>query len=150
MFIIKEVDIEDIITFRHEILRPHQSLEDCVYDTDKHIETFHIGAFHNEKLVSVASFNQECNEHFADVNQYRLRAMATNQDFRKLGAGRLIVRYAETKLLQTDCNMLWCKGRTNVVEYYNKLGFIAIGDVFDYPPIGPHIVLYKRVTYQMD
>ncbi len=144
MFKIKEVVLDDIIDFRHNILRPHQSIEDCIYETDKHIETFHVGAFHKEKLVSIASFNRECNEIFPEIDQFRLRAMATQPDFRKQGAGRLIVQFAEQKLIQKGCSLLWCKGRTNVVEYYNKLGFESFGDVFDYPPIGPHIILFKR------
>lgn len=148
MFVIKEIDLNDIIDFRHEILRPHQSIEDCIYDTDRHKGTFHVGAFLDEQLVSIASFNQESNVNFGEVNQYRLRAMATKPDYRKLGAGRLIVQYSHEKLLQMGCDMLWCKGRTNVIEYYNKLGFVSYGEVFDYPPIGPHIVLYNRMKCQ--
>lgn len=144
MFVIKEVDLNDIIDFRHEILRPHQSVEDCIYDTDMHMDTFHVGAFHGEAMVSIASFNREYIEFFCEVDQYRLRAMATKPDFRKQGAGRLIVQFAEKKLIQKGCGLLWCKGRTNVIEYYNKLGFVTYGDVFDYPPIGPHIILFKR------
>jgi len=146
MFKIKEVILDDIIDFRHKILRPHQSIEDCIYDTDKHIETFHVGAFHKEKLVSIASFNRECNEIFPEIDQFRLRAMATNPDYRKLGAGRFIVKYAEEKLVKSGCSLLWCKGRTDVIEYYYKLGFESYGDVFDYFPIGPHIILFKRTT----
>jgi GNAT superfamily N-acetyltransferase len=146
MFEIKEVNLEDIITFRHEILRPHQSIEDCIYDTDQHKGTFHVGAFNDEKLVSIASFNQECMESFCGLNQYRLRAMATKPEYRKLGAGRLIVMYAEEKLVHAGCDLLWCKGRTNVIEYYSKLGFVTYGDVFDYPPIGPHIILFKKMS----
>ncbi|MDW7662177.1 MAG: GNAT family N-acetyltransferase [Bacillota bacterium] len=144
MFVIKEVDLNDIIDFRHEILRPYQSIEDCIYDTDKHMETFHVGAYHGEELVSIASFNRECTDFFCEADQFRLRAMATKPDFRKQGAGRLIVQFAEKKLILKGCGLLWCKGRTSVIEYYNKLGFEPFGDVFDYPPIGPHIILFKR------
>ena len=146
MFEIKEVILDDIIDFRHEILRPHQSKEDCIYDTDKHNETFHVGAFRGEEMVSVASFNRECTEFFCENDQYRLRAMATKMNYRKFGAGRLIVQFAEKKLIQKGCGLLWCKGRTNVIEYYHKLGFESFGDVFDYPPIGPHIILFKRIA----
>jgi hypothetical protein len=34
----------------------------------------------------------------------------------------------------------------NLQEYYQKLEFKPHGDVFDYPPIGPHIVMYKKLT----
>ncbi|OIK16179.1 hypothetical protein BIV60_05940 [Bacillus sp. MUM 116] len=47
--------------------------------------------------------------------------------------------------IRESVDLLWCKGRTTVQEYYMKLGFEAHGDVFDYPPIGPHIVMVKKL-----
>ena len=41
--------------------------------------------------------------------------------------------------------VLWCKGRTTVQGYYEKLGFEAHGDVFDYPGLGPHLIMKKSL-----
>ncbi|KJE31387.1 putative yitI [Bacillus licheniformis] len=30
--------------------------------------------------------------------------------------------------------------------YYEKLGFSEQGEVYDIPPIGPHILMYKKLT----
>ncbi|HZJ99632.1 MAG TPA: GNAT family N-acetyltransferase, partial [Tissierellaceae bacterium] len=140
MFEIKKISPLETYNIRHTVLRPHQNFEDCKNDTDYDNSAFHIGAFYQGRLVSVASFCVDNHPDFPIDKQYRLRAMATLDDYRKLGAGRLIVNYAEDLIKELDASFLWCKGRTSVQEYYEKLGFKAHGDVFDYPPIGPHII----------
>lgn len=143
MFEIRKVSPEIIYNIRHKVLRPHQSINDCIYDTDNEEGSFHIGAYHQGKLISIASFCVEMNTELSIEPQYRLRAMATLEEFRKQGAGREIVTYAESIIKTKGINLLWCKGRTTVQEYYERLGFMAFGQVFDYPPIGPHIIMYK-------
>ncbi|WP_422484944.1 GNAT family N-acetyltransferase [Gudongella sp. DL1XJH-153] len=145
MIEIRRIEPRMTYSIRHSVLRPHQTLEDCKYDTDFGDNTFHVGAFYQGKLISVASFCMERHPEFPVEKQYRLRAMATLEDFRRLGAGRLVVNYAEDIIKEQGVNFLWCKGRTDVQEYYRKLGFEAYGKVFDYPPIGPHIIMYKNL-----
>ena len=131
---------------RHIVLRPHQAIEDSKYDNDHEDDAFHVGAFHQGLLISVASFVVDKNPDFPIERQYRLRQMATLEEFRKLGAGRAIVNHAEKLIKERGVDFLWCKGRTTVQGYYNSLGFKEFGEVFEYPPIGPHIVMYKKLT----
>jgi GNAT superfamily N-acetyltransferase len=146
MLEVRKIKPEMTYSLRHRVLRPHQTLEDCIYDTDHEAHAFHVGAFYQGKLISIASFCVEKNPDFANEMQYRIRGMATLEEFRNLGAGRAVVNYAENLLKDQGIDFLWCKGRTTVQEYYNKLGFNIHGEVFDYPPIGPHIVMYKKLT----
>ncbi len=163
MLEIRQLDIRDVLELRHMVLRPHQSIDDCLYPSDGEVSTFHVGAFLDEKLISIVSFNQENCEIFSDelpetladksmgdlelgnLKQYRLRAMATLPEYRKLGAGRQVVAFGENILKQRAVNFLWCKGRVNVTDYYKRLGFKPYGEPFDYPPIGMHIVLTKTL-----
>ncbi|MFZ3580368.1 GNAT family N-acetyltransferase [Virgibacillus sp. DJP39] len=145
MLELKEVEPEMTYPLRHKILRPHQSFEECIYDTDYKPGAFHIGAFYQKKLISVASFCAEKCPDFSTDKQFRLRAMATLTEFRNMGAGRFVVSYAEDVLKDQDVKFLWCKGRTNVQVYYEKIGFTQYGEVFEYPSIGPHVVMYKSL-----
>ncbi|CRK82765.1 GNAT family N-acetyltransferase [Neobacillus massiliamazoniensis] len=146
MLEVRKIKPEMTYSLRHSVLRPHQTLEDCIYDTDHADHAFHVGAFYQGKLISIASFCIEKNPNFSNEMQYRLRGMATLDEFRKLGVGRAVINYAENLLKEQGVDFLWCKGRTTVQEFYNKLGFNIQGEVFDYPPIGPHIMLYKKLT----
>ncbi|WFA08871.1 GNAT family N-acetyltransferase [Tissierella sp. Yu-01] len=145
MFEIKEINPELTYEIRHIVLRPHQTIRDCMYETDLEVGGFHIGAFYNGKLISVVSFCIQNNSEFSSEKQYRLRAMATLPEFRKLGAGRELVNYGESIIKARDYDILWCNGRTTAQEYYERLGFKPYGSIFGYPPTGPHIVMYKRL-----
>ncbi|MDR7000139.1 GNAT family N-acetyltransferase [Neobacillus niacini] len=145
MLKVRKIQPEMTYDLRHQVLRPHQTIEDCKYDTDYEACAFHVGAFYQGTLISIASFCAENSPDFSIEKQYRLRAMATLEEFRKLGAGRAVVSYAEELLKEQGIDFLWCKGRTTVKEYYMRLGFKAHGEVFDYPPIGPHIVMIKKL-----
>jgi GNAT superfamily N-acetyltransferase len=147
MLVVREIEPKMLYDIRHSILRPHQPFEACIYDTDHDKDAFHIGAFYENKLISIASFYKEKHPDLSYEIQYRLRAMATLPEHRKLGAGRAVVEYAEKRMEEKKAELLWCMGRTNVQEYYEKLGFQAFGEVFDYPPIGPHIVMYKELAH---
>lgn len=145
MFEIRKINPEMTYSIRHRILRPHQTFENCKYDTDYEENAFHVGAFYKGRLVSVASFCVEKHPDFPTETHYRLRAMATLEAFRKLGAGRAVVNFAKDLLKGRGIKFLWCKGRITVQKYYEKLGFKTYGEVFDYPPIGPHIIMYKKL-----
>lgn len=146
MFNIRKINPEMAYHLRQTILRPNQPIEDSMYETDFASSSFHIGAFHQGKLISVASFIVDHYPDFPIKNQYRLRQMATHENFRRLGSGRSIVNYAENIIKERNVHFLWCKARTNVKGYYKKLGFKTYGKPFDYPPIGPHIMMYKKLT----
>lgn len=145
MLVIRQIQPEMTYKLRHLVLRPNQSIEESMYESDFKQDTFHVGAFYNENLISVASFIVDRHVDFSIERQYRLRQMATLEDFRKLGAGREIVKHAEDLIKTQGINFIWCKGRTSVIGYYRKLGFMEYGEVFDYPPIGPHIIMFKHL-----
>lgn len=145
MLEVRVIPLEMTYPLRNRVLRPHQTVEDCKYDTDTEKDTFHVGAFLDGELISVVSFCTEKNPDFPEEKQYRLRAMATLEEHRKVGAGRAAVTFGEEEIKKRGCRFLWCKGRTSVQAYYERLGFQSHGEVFDYPPIGLHITMIKRL-----
>ena len=56
MLEVRKINPEMTYSLRHSVLRPHQTVEDCKYDTDHQDNAFHVGAFYHGKLISVASF----------------------------------------------------------------------------------------------
>ena len=146
MLDVRRIEPEMTYALRQMVLRPDQSIADSKFDTDHDEHAFHVGAFYQGRLITVASFIVENNPDFPIERQYRLRQMATLKEMRKLGAGRAVVNFAENIIKERGFVFLWCKGRTTVQDYYHKLGFDAHGDVFEYPPIGPHIVMYKKLS----
>lgn len=145
MLQINVISAEETYGIRQPVLRPHQTMEACKFEGDHASTTFHIGAFHQQKLISIASFYAEAHPDFSDRDVYRLRGMATLEAYRGLGAGSLAVKYGQELLREKGISLLWCKARLPVRAYYEKLGFETHGDVFDIPSIGPHIVMYAHL-----
>jgi GNAT superfamily N-acetyltransferase len=122
------------------MLRPHGTLADCVFKGDDDELTFHLGAFIDGKLVSVASFYFENQPQFEKEHphQYRLRGMATLPEFQGQGLSSALLKTAFPLIKQNQCTLLWCNARQPAEGFYQKVGFRAHGDIFDLPLIGPH------------
>ncbi|MFN2747075.1 GNAT family N-acetyltransferase [Bacillus sp. z60-18] len=146
MIEIKQIDAEETYEIRHRILRPNQPLEACMYETDLLGGTFHLGGYYRGRLISIASFHKAEHSELEGQKQYQLRGMATLEGYREQKAGSTLIRHAEELLRKKGADLLWCNARTSVSGYYKKLGFSEQGEVYDIPPIGPHILMYKKLT----
>lgn len=127
------------------MLRPNGTLEDCVFRGDNDELTFHLGAFVDKKLVSVASFYFERNDLFPDQYQYRLRGMATLPEYQGQGLSSALLRTAFPVIKQNQCTLLWCNAREKAMGYYLKVGFKPSGDFFEIPQIGKHILMSIKI-----
>jgi predicted GNAT family N-acyltransferase len=41
--------------------------------------------------------------------------------------------------------LLWCNARTPAVRFYERAGFVARGETWDDPEIGPHVAMWRIV-----
>lgn len=144
MITVKNIDGSETYVLRQKILRPSQTLADCKYPSDYETDSFHLGAFINDKLISIASFSKEIYPDLPTGIHYRLRGMATLPEFRNNHAGSSLIQKAEQILQERQANILWCNGRITVADYYKRLGFQEHGEIFEIEPIGLHKVLYKE------
>jgi GNAT superfamily N-acetyltransferase len=139
---IKAIDTHLI---RHKMLRPNGTLEDCIFQGDGDELTFHLGAFVDKKLVSVASFYFEKHPNFSDPYQYRLRGMATLPEFQGQGLSSALLRTAFPVIKQNQCSLLWCNAREKAQGFYSKVGFTPTGDLFTIPQIGKHQLMSIKI-----
>lgn len=79
------------------------------------------------------------------AKQYRLRAMATDADFRRQHAGDLLITFAIQHLQTLGIDVLWCDARLYAVPFYSSLGFQKFDDVYEVPLIGPHHFMWKEL-----
>lgn len=139
--------MRDTYQIRHLMLRPGGTLQDCVFKGDDDDLTFHLGAFIDGKLVSVASFYFENNIDFEieHPHQYRLRGMATLAEFQGQGLSSALLRTAFPLIKQNQCTLLWCNAREAAEGFYKKVGFVSHGEIFDIPQIGPHRLMSIQI-----
>jgi GNAT superfamily N-acetyltransferase len=135
---IKSIDTYPI---RHKMLRPNGTIEDCIFQGDNDELTFHLGAFVDKKLVSVASFYFEKHPSFEDSYQFRLRGMATLPDFQGHGLSSALLRTAFPVIKQNQCTLLWCNAREKALGFYTRVGFKPSGELFTIQNIGKHMLM---------
>ncbi|MCY9209207.1 GNAT family N-acetyltransferase [Bacillus subtilis] len=145
MLEVKTISAEDTYEIRHRILRPHQSIEQCKYEEDHANGSFHLGAFFEGKLISIASFSPQSQPLITESPAYRLRGMATLEGYRDQKGGSTLIKHAEEKLAENGVQAVWCNARSHVKGYYSKLGWEELGEPFEIPGIGTHIIMYKKL-----
>ena len=135
----------DTCPIRHKMLRPNGTIEECMYQGDNDELTFHLGAFVDKKLVSVASFYFEKHPAFTETYQYRLRGMATLGEFQGRGLSSALLRTAFPVIKQNQCTLLWCNAREKALGFYSKVGFEPAGDLFTIQNIGKHMLMSVKI-----
>jgi GNAT superfamily N-acetyltransferase len=135
------IPLEATIPLRLRVLRPGGTEADCHFPSDHVPGAFHVGTFVEEQCVAVGSFSPEAHADLPARRPYRLRGMASAPEVRGRGAGRMLLDQAVVVLAERGCDLLWCNAREVAIPFYERMGFIGRGPLFDIPGIGPHQVM---------
>ena len=146
MLSIKQVPLDTIIPLRHSVLRSQQPIESCYYTEDQNEDCFHIAAFLEQKLVSIASFYRESHDLLPKMESWRLRGMATDPGYQGMGIGSSLLEEGLVLCQKKGAEALWCNARTSAVPFYRKLNFDIKGEEFLIESIGPHFFMFH--TFQ--
>jgi GNAT superfamily N-acetyltransferase len=128
-------------TVRLPVLRPGLPPEAAIFDHDDDLGTRHFGAFEGERLVGVATFFAETCPKRTESSAWRLRGMATLPEMQGRGAGRALVAEGVRVAKSSGASLMWCNARVTARGFYEKLGFVAVGDEFRLPVTGPHYMM---------
>ncbi|CAM1340235.1 GNAT family N-acetyltransferase [Tenacibaculum amylolyticum] len=143
MVSVKKIAVEDTYFIRQEILRKGMNLP-YTFDGDDAEDTFHIGVYEREKIVSIGTFMKRSSG-VLEGAQYQLRGMATLNEARGKGYGKLLLDFATKELLKLNITYLWCNARVVAVKFYEKNQFQIIGESFMVAIVGPHYKMYKTI-----
>lgn len=141
------INAPDTYPIRQQVLVPDHDLKKAKFDFDDDDDiSFHLGAFEDSQLVSVASFYYQRNLLFKDLHQYQLRGMATLSEYQGQGLSSELLKMAFPIIKQNLCTLLWCNARTTAAGFYEKAGFKKFdGTFFEIEEIGPHLLMYKNI-----
>ena len=127
---------------RKQVLWPHIKNGDYSISADKNPETFHLGTFVNKKVISIGTFIKENNSKFNCNLQYRLRAMATDKNYRQIGAGKNLFLKALDILNNKEIEILWCDARLIAIPFYESVNMQSLPKSYNVPNIGLHKTMY--------
>jgi predicted GNAT family N-acyltransferase len=132
---------------RQRVLRPHQTPEDQVFDGDDAPDAAHFAAYEDDNVViGIASITPEpfpgAGGGDTPGRDFRVRGMATDPERgRGTGGGGALLRACVEHARQQGGARVWCNARTPARGFYEHAGFVAEGEEFELPDIGPHFLM---------
>ena len=142
---IKHISSSETHLIRKEVLWPHICNNNYSLPIDNKKETFHLGTFVNNDLVSIGTFLPDFNTAFSKKNQYRLRAMATKKKYAGNGYGTKLFLFAISILIRKKVELLWCDARIVAIPFYKKLNMQSLDKTYDIKDIGLHQTMYIKL-----
>ena len=135
------VDVGVVRALRAEILRPGQAPGELVYHGDDAFDTLHAAVFERGEAIAGASVMRESFPPEPGAHDWRVRGMATRPHARGRGAGRALLEMCIEHARVAGGSVLWCNARVPARGFYERAGLVALGDVFEIPAIGPHVLM---------
>lgn len=137
-FDVRAITTEETLPIRQPVLRQGLPIASARYPNDK--MSVHLGCFENGVLFGVASY---CEEEFEGRAAMRLRGMAVLPDAQRKGVGKVLVEKAILDARAKGVQQMWCTARTSAQGFYEGLGFVVKGEVFEVERHGPHVVMVR-------
>ncbi len=145
---------------RYEMLRKPMggTKESARFDGDERLDSTHFLAWSGTELMGCSSLMRADNVSLQSwfrpgTSVYQLRGMAVAEGKQGQGIGKELLlaihAWADTPTTrpawQEDRTLsdLWCNAREPAIGFYGKNGWKPIGDLFDIPNVGPHIVMWR-------
>jgi GNAT superfamily N-acetyltransferase len=144
-----------ITTFqlRHDVLRPHETLDQLALPGDDDPDTCHLAARTvSGEVVGTASVRREPAPWGAGaaIAAWRLRGMATREDLRGHGIGTQVLRAVVAHVASRGGGLLWCNARVSAVSFYERSGFTTRGEPWVEREIVPHVAMWREVVPSLD
>ena len=147
---IRKVAAEETYALRQQVLRPHQQLTEVGFPGEDDPDTVHFAAFRDGgRIVGIATaLHQDPGDAIAGADPstwWRLRGMAVAEDHRHLGIGAGLLGRVVDHVASHGATALWCNARLPAAGFYRAVGFVASGDTWEEPGIGPHVKMWRPI-----
>jgi len=141
---VRRCRLDEVLGLRQSVLRPHQRVEEVVFEGDEGPKAAHFCAEDgHHAIVSVASVLSEAPPWQPGAGPaWRLRAMATLPQWRGQGVGSAVLAAAMAYVRAAGGGLFWCNARLAAVGFYQRAGMATIGEPWELPLVGPHIAMW--------
>ena len=174
--LVERVSAPETFELRWRVLRPHQRLEEVSLQGDEDPDTsFFVARDRTSgEVLATGSVQREAppwepqarlgRDHAgphsrldvpADArvaaghdgaDAWRLRAMATADGVRGQGLGRQVLDALIDHVAAAGGGLLWCGARIRAIPFYQRAGFSPLGDFYEEPVIGTHVLMWRVVA----
>lgn len=135
-----EDELEKYFNLRYEILRkpwnqPMSSTKDEWEDKSIHV----LMLDENNEAVACGRLQLNPNE------EGQIRSMAVRDDMQGKGLGKKIIEYIEAKAMGLKLKNITLDARINAVKFYEKNGYVIVGESYLLFGVIPHFKMEKRM-----
>ena len=142
---IKLIKSNELLFLRSKILRNNINPNDCRFQGDNDLDSYHLGAFISNKLVGAVSLmNNKC-EKMKIENCYQMRGLCIDTKFQNQGIGKKLVFEVEKKLKELKIKNVWMNARDSAINFYLKLNYINSDIKYSIGQIGLHYLMHKEL-----
>lgn len=127
-----------MVKLRDDILRKPLGLGFTDEELEAEKDNMLIGAFEEDDILGCCMLVEE------NPKAVRLRQMAVLNDLQGKGIGRALMTFAENLARDRGYRTLSMHARKHAVGFYEKMGYVAVGDEFVEVTI-PHLVMEKKL-----
>jgi ribosomal protein S18 acetylase RimI-like enzyme len=141
---LRRISVAEARILRDRVLRADGPASRSIYPGDDAPDTLHLGAFVNDRLAAVATVCHESMPGTSDESAWRLRGMATSEEFRRRGLGKRLAERSVAHATDYRGTVLWCSARIVTVPFYRSLGFKEHGETFHLPEYSGEVYILMR------
>jgi GNAT superfamily N-acetyltransferase len=138
--LVEQVRPEITYRLRQQVLRAGRPPETAFFAGDRDRETGHFAAYVDDVVVGVVSVMAD--PEAEGPGAWHLRGMAVDPDRRGTGVGAALIERLRDFVQRSGGGLIWCNARVSAVGFYERQGFVSIGEIWEEPHTGPHIRMH--------
>src|SRR5215207_10040703 len=131
-------EYEQMVKLRDDILRKPLGLTFTPDELEKEKNNLLMAAYEDDQMLGCCMLVEE------EPETVRLRQMAVLNDLQGKGIGKALMQFAENLARDRGFRKITMHARKNSLGFYEKMGYIRIGDEFQEITI-PHYLMEKRL-----
>jgi len=142
---IKLIKSNELLFLRSKILRNNIDPNDCKFEGDNDLDSYHFGAFISGKIVGAVSLiNNKCKKINIE-SCYQMRGLCIDSKFQNKGIGKKLVDAVERKLKEKKIKNIWMNARDSAISFYLKLNYTNSDIKYSIGQIGLHYLMHKEL-----
>ncbi len=143
---IRRVSAAEVRPLRQIVLRPGRPFAETAFPGDEDAGTAHFGAQRGAELVAVATLLDAPHPERAGARACQVRGMASHPSVRGAGFGAALLAACVEEAARRGASLIWCNAREAALGFYLRAGFVATGERFEIPGIGPHYRMHLELS----
>ena len=126
---------DDAIMIRKVVFEDEQGFEEEFDELDESDKVKHMVFYKDGEPIGTCRY-------YIEDDEYRIGRIAVIKEYRGIGIGQMIVRYAEDKILEIGGRETVLSAQVRAKGFYEKLGYVGEGEIY-MEEMCPHIKMRK-------